>query len=67
MKEKDKQLEESKYFPDKKGLNKLINDFVNGDTIQQTVDKMMGDDFEHYSSLGGSNAATVLEQISSKI
>lgn len=60
---KDKEIEDLKYFPDKKGLNKLVRDFVNGETLQQSIDRIMKDDSDIPIRYAGSDVSELLQQI----
>lgn len=58
-----KNMAELKSYPNKKELNKAISDYINSDTIEESIKKMMDDDKLGAQKPTVTNVSTVLQQI----
>lgn len=66
LEQKDKMIEDLQQFPNKKELNKSVLDFLNAETIEQSVQRILKDDSEVAFKFKGTDVSSVLQQISGK-
>jgi len=64
--QKELEIQDLKKFPDIRKLEESVNSFVNSETIQDAVDRIMKDDVDSPITFMGSDVAEMLTQISSK-
>ena len=64
--QKELEIQDLKKFPDIRKLEESVNSFVNSETIQDAVDRIMKDDVDSPITFLGSDVAEMLTQISSK-
>lgn len=63
---KDKMIEDLQQFPNKKELNKNVLDFLNAETIEQSVQRILKDDSDVAFKFKGTDVSSMLQQLSGK-
>lgn len=67
IEEKELKIEDLLRYPDKKKLHKEMTDFINSETIEESVKRIMKDDSGVSTKFKGTNVSSILQQLSGKV
>jgi hypothetical protein len=64
--QKDKMIEDLQEFPNKKELSRNVDAFLNGETMEESIKRILKDDYDDVMTFKGTDVSMVLQQMAGK-
>jgi hypothetical protein len=64
--QKDKMIEDLQVCPNKKELSRNVDAFLNGETMEESIKRILMDDYDDVMTFKGTDVSLVLQQMAGK-